>query len=242
MYGKCSMSRLTENDIALAGEYMLGLLNPAEQAVAQARAATDVPFAAEIDAWRLRLQTMLDGPDVAAPDHSWAKLLDALPAPTGQDVGVGRLRLWQGLTALSAAAVGFLSFSLWQQTTPVPPRALPPVATQNAPPLIAALSSDTGTAAITARYDAQNGELLLMPVSLDTGKLYPELWVIPADGKARSLGMMAVKQPTQVIVTAEMRQFIAQGATLAITPEPQAGAPGGKATGPVIASGKIVAI
>jgi anti-sigma-K factor RskA len=120
-------------------------------------------------------------------------------------------------------------------------RDLPPDADTPAP-MIAALGSETGNAAITARYDAGSGELLLTPVSLNTGKLYPELWVIPADGKARSLGMMAADKPTQLMVTAEMRAFMAQGATLAITPEPAGGAPGGKATGPVIASGKITTI
>jgi anti-sigma-K factor RskA len=44
------MSRLSEDDIALAGEFVLGLLDAAEQAAAQARAATDAMFAAEIEA------------------------------------------------------------------------------------------------------------------------------------------------------------------------------------------------
>jgi len=120
-----------------------------------------------------------------------------------------------------------------------PSRVTPPTPSA---PLVAALGSDTGNAAITARYDAGSGELLLTPVALDTGALYPELWVIPADGKARSLGMMASDKPTQVTVNAELRTFMEQGATLAITPEPAGGAPGGKATGPVIASGKITTI
>ena len=38
------------------------------------------------------------------------------------------------------------------------------------------------------------------------------------------------------------QRLIDQGATLAITPEPQAGGPGGQPSGPVIASGKIVSI
>ena len=84
--------------------------------------------------------------------------------------------------------------------------------------------------------------MILTPVSLDTGKLYPELWIVPADGKARSLGIVESRSPTSMIVPADMRQYLDAGGTLAITPEPEGGAPGGKATGPIIASGKIATI
>lgn len=225
------MTMLSEDDIALAGEFVLGLLDAAEQAKAQARATTDAAFAAEIDAWRSRLASMADGADVAAPDHLWANIQQALPQPTEQDVGRFTVRIWQGLTGISLAIAAYLGVLLWQQP------AVPNIDTPA--PLVAALGSADGKAAITAHYDLKSGELLLTPVALDTGQLYPELWIVPADGKARSLGMMAVDKPTLVAVTPQMRQFMAAGGTLAITPEPAGGAPGGKATGPIIASGKI---
>jgi anti-sigma-K factor RskA len=109
-------------------------------------------------------------------------------------------------------------------------------------PLIAALGSETGRAAMTASYDRVSGTLTVTPVSMETGKLYPELWVIPAGGSAHSLGIVTRDRPTQVIVAPEARAFLGTGATLAITPEPAGGAPGGKATGPVIASGTITTI
>jgi anti-sigma-K factor RskA len=43
-------------------------------------------------------------------------------------------------------------------------------------------------------------------------------------------------------VSPEMRQFMNEGALLAITPEPAQGAPGGVATGPVLASGKMITL
>jgi anti-sigma-K factor RskA len=228
------MTMLSEDDIALAGEYVLGLLDTAETAQTDARIATDADFAAEVDAWRNRLQSMALGTDTAAPDHIWLAIQGALPLPTGQDTGRSSLRIWQGLTALSMAVAAYFGMLNWAKDAPP--------AIDSPPTMVAALGSETGNAAITARYDAKSGELLLTPVLLDTGKLYPELWVIPADGKARSLGMMATDKPTQVTVAADMREYMAQGALLAITPEPATGAPGGKATGPVIASGKITTI
>lgn len=226
------MTMLSEDDIALAGEFVLGLLDAAEHASAQARMATDAAFAAEVEAWRLRLESLATGEDTAAPAHVWNAVAANLPPATGQDTGKGQLRIWQGLTAISAAVAAWFGFLAWQQPERVPVDQ----------PLVAALGSETGSTAITARYDASSGELLMTPVELDTGKLCPEIWIVPADGKARSLGMMALGKPTQVIVTPELRRFMAQGAVLAITPEPQGGAPGGKATGPIIASGKISTI
>ena len=228
------MTMLSENDIALAGEYVLGLLDTAEHATAQARAATDAAFAAEIDNWRERLALMASGSDTAAPEHIWTNIVDALPRATEQAVGSGNLRLWQVLTAASVAVAAYLGFLV----------ANPPVAptVDTPPPLVAALGSENGKAAITARYDIQNGELLITPVSLDTGKLYPELWIVPADGKPRTLGTMAMGKPTLVAVTPEMRTFMAAGGTLAITPEQQGGSPTGNPTGPIIASGKITVL
>jgi anti-sigma-K factor RskA len=227
------MTRLTEDDIALAGEYALGLLDPVAAAQADARIATDADFAAEVEAWRTKLAPMLDGADVPAPANGWGRIAAALPRQTQRDRGDSGPWKWAtGFSAIAAVLFAALYFMQPSRVTPPTPSA----------PLVAALGSDTGNAAITARYDAGSGELLLTPVALDTGALYPELWVIPADGKARSLGMMASDKPTQVTVNAELRTFMEQGATLAITPEPAGGAPGGKATGPVIASGKITTI
>jgi anti-sigma-K factor RskA len=229
------MTALSDDDSALAGEYVLGLLDPAESAAAQARGATDPAFAAEIEAWRGRMQSMAAGSDTPAPDHIWARIAGALPAPTSQDLGIGRLRFWKGVSFVSASAAAIMAALLYLQFYPLSPE-------EPMRLLIAALGSETGNAAITARYDIKSGELLLTPVSLHTGKLFPELWVIPADGKAHSLGIIATDKPTQVTVSKEMRDYLAQGATLAITPEPGGGAPGGTATGPIIASGKITTI
>lgn len=229
------MTTLNENDIALAGEYVLGLLDSANEALVAARITTDADFAAEVEAWCLRLRPLVDGNDVPVPPYLWQKIEDALPQPTGQDKGTANVRLWQALTGISASAAAILAVILLQQPTPVVP-ALPDA------PLVAALGSETGKASITARYDASRGQMLLTPVSLDTGELYPELWVVPADGKPRSLGIVRGDVPSEIIINAEIRGFLDEGATLAITPEQQGGAPGGIPAGPIIASGKITTI
>ena len=226
---------LGEDDIAFAGEFVLGLLSPADEAIAASKIATDLDFAAEVEAWNTRLHPLLGNAEEAPSPGLWAAISAALPADSAQDRGNGALRFWQGLTALSATAAAVFAVIAFQPAPEIPVP-VPPA------PLVAALGSETGPSSITVRYDAQNGQMLLTPVSLKTGKLYPELWIIPADGKARSLGMLRGDAPSLLPVTPEMQQYVDAGATLAITPEPEGGAPGGKATGPIIASGKIITI
>jgi anti-sigma-K factor RskA len=228
------MTVLSQDDIAFAAEFALGLLDPAGEAKALARVASDTAFAAEVEAWRGRLQPMLDGLDAAAPDHIWDNIAERLPSPTFQDNRHSALRVWQGISFASISAAAILAFMFFNKPAPV--LEIP------AAPLIAALGSETGPSAITARYDAKSGQMLLTPVSLKTGALYAELWIIPSDGKARSLGIVAGDHATLMTVPANMRAHFHDGSTLAITPEPAGGAPNGKATGPVIASGKIITI
>ena len=229
------MTMLNEDDIALAGEHVIGLLDPSADALAAARVATDAEFAAEVEAWRQRLQPMIDGNDTPVSPDVWQKIAAALPKQSGQDNSGGNVRVWQFLSGISTVAAAIMAVILLQQPAPV-------VLPERAAPLIAALGSETGRASLTARYDSDNGQMLLTPVSLDTGELYPELWIIPADGKPRSLGIVSGDSPSHISINANLRDFIDQGATLAITPEPETGGPGGQPSGPILASGKIVSI
>ncbi len=228
------MTILNEDDIALAGEYVLGLLDSAGEATAAARVATDISFAAEVEAWRERLAPMLAG-DEAAPAHIWDAVQNSLPAPTGQDVGSGKLLFWRTLTGISVSAAAILGILLLQK-----PEAVAPPAPEA--PLIAALGSETGNASLTASYDAATGQMIVTPVSLDTGELYPELWVIPADGTPRSLGIVSSSGAVSIAVANDLRQYVGAGSTLAVTPEPRTGGPGGQPSGPILASGKVTTL
>jgi anti-sigma-K factor RskA len=68
------------------------------------------------------------------------------------------------------------------------------------------------------------------------------LWVIPADGTPRSLGMIEKAGTTEMAMSAELKAWLVDGATLAVSLEPAGGSPTGLPTGPVIASGKLVTI
>jgi anti-sigma-K factor RskA len=240
------MSNLTEDDIALAGELALGILDSAETAQANARCTKDAEFAAEVEAWRERLLPMLDDVSAAPPADAWDRISTALNDATGSPASNdnGALRLWKGLTALSGSIAAVLAIMLFSQPSALPFGG-PEIAANNIvnqQQLVAALQSATGPSAVTASYNPASGELLITPVSMDTGDLYPEVWIIPADGTPHSLGVVARTGASRHTVNPQVRQFLANGATIAITPEPATGGPGGKPSGAVMVSGKITII
>lgn len=69
--------------------------------------------------------------------------------------------------------------------------------------------------------------------------LVPELWLIPTDGIARSLGVFDETASQSARIPEEYVELLSTDAILAMTLEPPGGAPGGKATGPVVAKGGI---
>ncbi len=152
------MTKLSEDDIALAGEFVLGLLDAAGEATASARVATDTAFAAEVEAWRDRLAPMLTGDEVA-PAHIWDAIQSSLPSQTGQDNGTGKLLFWRTLTGISVIAAAILGILVLQK-----PEAVAPPAPEA--PLIAALGSETGNASLTASYEASTGRMIVTPVSI----------------------------------------------------------------------------
>jgi anti-sigma-K factor RskA len=231
-----TMTPYADEDSALAAELVLGLLDPAAEAAARARRTSDAAFSAEVSAWEERLLPLAYGRDEPAPDSVWKHIEDHIKATPRQENRSTPLRFWQGISALAATAALILGVMMLNKPT-APPPSIPP-----APTMVAALRSETGRSAMTVSFDVGSGQLTLAPVTLETGALYPELWIIPEGGEARSLGIVVRDHATRVAVAPDVRALMAKGATLAITSEPKTGAPGGKATGPIIVSGQIYAL
>lgn len=66
-----------------------------------------------------------------------------------------------------------------------------------------------------------------------------ELWLVPGSGMTRSLGIFQPGENGELVIPADLRSQVADGATLAVSLEPFGGSPTGQATGPVIASGPL---
>ena len=79
------MTNITQDDAALAGEYVLGLLDNAAFAQASARVATDTDFAAEVRSWQERLIPLLDTDDQTVVPDLWPQIEARIMPETGQD-------------------------------------------------------------------------------------------------------------------------------------------------------------
>jgi anti-sigma-K factor RskA len=218
---------MSDDDDLLAAEHALGLTD------ASAREASDPAFAAAVDAWRARLDPML-GPERAPPPELWSKIVARLPANDPA-------RRWRFATfAASAAAVLLLGLLVARPAGETP---APPIATAApARMMVASLMPKQGGGAVSITYDKGQGRMVVNPVGMDAGGKTPELWVIPADGKPRSLGVVPAKAAAAMTVKPEHRVMLSEGVMLAVSLEPEGGSPTGAPTGPVVMTGIMSAV
>jgi anti-sigma-K factor RskA len=219
---------MTEDDDILAAEHALGLAD------AQARIDSEPAFAAAVEAWRARLDP-LHGRERAPPPELWARIARRLPA---NDSG----RRWRFATYAASAAAAVLLGVLVMRPGMETPLATPAPQVAEAPParlMVASLGPKDGGGSVSVVYDDREGRMTVNPVGMDAGGKAPELWVIPADGRPRSLGLIRERAAATMIVPMPMRTMIAGGVTLAVSLEPEGGSPTGQPTGPVVMSGTM---
>lgn len=221
-------------DIAAAGEYVLGTMPRAERAAFRRRLADEPRLLAEVTRWETHFDPLAEEVDpVTPPERVWrgvsARLFpgkaDASRAPAP---GIWR---WLGFGSACAALGLLLAVGLGQMRAPEGPEA---------PDLwVSDMVSEDSEVRLTALYDDASGE---MRVSMggrapSEGRDF-ELWLIQGDRAPISLGVMPHAGNTAMPVPEALRTLVA-GATLAITDEPAGGAPGGVATGPVVAQADL---
>ena len=191
-------------------------------------------------------------PDVAAPGDGLARIERALthglrpPGLAGNDNGPdhGQVQLWRGIAiASSIAATLLLAVALVSPRAMVPGADAPSVA--RAGPnmlLVAQIQPVAKGQSVPAVYDPATGRLRVAPAALVDAGHSPELWVIPADGVPRSLGLIAAAGTTQVSVPAALQSLVVDGAILAVSLELAQGAPHTAPSSTPIATGKISTI
>ena len=231
----------------LAAEFALGLLEGDELARAGALAATDAAFRDEVARWSGRFAPLFDEVEpVEPPPH----VIEAIRQRIGgtshslqaQPSNVHHLRrrlnVWRGF-AVGASALA-ASLALVLVTRPDPVTQAPP-ATAEAPLMVAVLEAEDSDAKLVATWDRTDRSLVVAAaagVEPLTGRSY-ELWVIPADGTPRSMGLKPVGRSLHLRVADPLAEQLAEGATLAVSVEPAGGSPTGQPTGLVIAAGKL---
>jgi anti-sigma-K factor RskA len=217
-------------DELLAAELALGVLAGAERDAAAQRAAREPAFARMVAAWEERLAPWAAEIAEASPSPAvWDRIAAALPAQAAPRASLWQsLAFWRGLTlatgALAAACVVAL---IYIGNIPQPA------------PLIAAIDGG-GHHHFVATLDTRSGAVAVVPAAFaaDATRV-PELWLIPADGKPRPLGLLRADRTVTITIPRELVPHATRDAVLAVSLEPQGGSPTGQPTGPVIASGKL---
>lgn len=184
---------------------------------------------------------------------------DGETAETANVVSLTRcVRLWRGGTigfgALAAALAGIIvTAAVAPERLPAPLRPKPKVETVDrevvrtvrvpAPSrFVAVLQSSADAPAFIMTVDLAQRSLTVRRVSAEeqAGKSY-ELWLVSDKFPApRSLGVIGTHEFTQVPTLNAYDQSTIEGASFAVSLEPEGGSPTGEVTGPVLFSGKLL--
>ena len=217
------------DDIALAGEYVLHLLDDAERSAFETRLATEPALRELVREWDAQFVTLAEDIAPVAPPRAVKANLNATLFPEAAPA-TGRIWAWLsgGLVAATIIA-GVVMFG---------------------PVLV---PQDPAEPAFTARVAAEDGSLVLaasfiaetntLDVSRETGSALPgrvlELWLIAEGADAPvSLGVLPEDRQARIDVPDALARQMA-GAVLAISDEPPGGSPTGAPTGDVLAVGPV---
>lgn len=230
-------SELTPEQMALAAEHALGVLEGEERAEALRLSLANPAFAASVKTWQGRLEPLGEAFDEAAPPDLW-QAIEARLGDQPANADVRALRFWKSVAGLAGAVAASLAAVMVINPSPA---SVPGPEQFAARPVIAQLEGADGTL-LAADLNAQTGQLMIRAVTLPTSDLAPELWVIPGDGVPRSLGLISRENATLVTLPNALRPLVIDGATLAVSLENAQGAPHTAPSSTPIAMGKISAI
>ena len=141
------------------------------------------------------------------------------------------LAFWRGLTlAASVLAAACLAALIYLGALTQPQ------------PLVATIEGD-GHRHFVATIDTKRGTVAVVPAafSADATRV-PELWLIPADGKPRPVGLLRADRTVTLTLPADLAALAKGDAVLAVSLEPPGGSTTGLPTGPVIATGKLTSL
>ncbi|SEI84241.1 Anti-sigma-K factor RskA [Sphingobium sp. AP50] len=214
----------------LAAEMALGILDHAERADALRLCLSDPDFAAAVQQWGLRFSPLLANlHSVEAPAHIWPMVAARVGSGDHDSQHIRTLRRWRGIAAICGAIAATLGLFILVRPADAPaPTAMG----------VAQLADASGAGALAIAYDPSRGTLRLSRAMLGDSQKRPELWVIPSDGKPRSLGLINGGSGT-LTIDRSLQPFLAEGVTLAITLEDPSTAPHPAPTSAPILTGKI---
>jgi len=219
-----------------AAEYALGTLAGAERERFERALADDAELRDLVDAWNRRLGPLAEAVPPAVPSPElWPRIEAAIsPAPEARSPAAAllpRLRRWRFAALASGALAAGLALYI----------ALAPRVERTG--YMALLNDAQARPAVAVTIDATAARITVGPIgALAPGDKALELWLLPKEGKPRSLGVFPHDQRLARALPAPLAAALPQGTALAVSLEPPGGSPTGLPTGPVIYSGPLVAL
>lgn len=223
-----------------AAEYALGTLDLHERQALEAELAHDSDVEIEVRDWERRLAPLaLALEPIAPPSALRGKIMtlidtEARPRTTANVVNFERrAKVWRVAAiaswAMAAALAGVLLFK--------------PAQTPEGR-YVAVLQSEGPGPAFVASIDIASGTISVRPVAeqLPADKSY-ELWAVGGGrDKPQSLGVIDAAFTTSAARLGTSDRSILGDTVFAVSLEPKGGSPTGQPTGPVLFSGKLVAV
>ena len=230
---------------ALAGEYVLGLIDGADCAAAERRQADDPDFAGAVESWRGHLAEVdATATPIAPPADLWSRIeagiAGLLPSAAAAPMTTGTasaprsrfadwwnsLFVWRGAAFAGALAALLLAIGLVGALD----RA------RRQPVMVAVLMTDASIAAavVNTYADGRVEMLPLQSIDVPAGKAL-EIWTLwdRAVGP-RSVGLIDRARTTPLRLD---NLPLGKDQLFEITLEPASGSPTGRPTGPIIAKG-----
>ncbi len=213
-------------DVALAAEYVLRLLDADAERAFEARLREEDKLRAHVQFWENEFAILAADVPSEVPSPSVKTKLMAELFGEKETTKPGRSWSWLTFPALIALAVAaFLAFGPAQQRLPA-----------FDPTLHATLISEDGTVHIEAGYSPDGNLFKVIPQqgTPAQGRDF-ELWVIGAEAESPvSLGVVPTDRESLFEITPELAALI-DGGVLAVSDEPAGGSPTGAPTGDVLA-------
>lgn len=222
----------TNDDVTLAGEYALHLMDASQRRAFEARLDAEPALRRLVVEWDEQLVPLADNFADVRPPKAVKSRIDAVLFPAAAKQSWSLWRVLAGSAAAAVIAVAVL-VTIPQDEAPLsftPSLAAEIVAEDQSLVVLASYAPETGI----LRVDRQAG-------AAPSGRVL-ELWLIAEGAPAPvSLGVLPEDAVTDITLPADLIATIA-GGTLAISEEPFGGSPTGTPTGTVLAVGAVTAI
>lgn len=213
-----------------AGEYALGALDADQKARFEALLAVSHDLQNDVATWQEHLQLFNERLDPRTPPAEVWKRISAATGTTSTP-------WWRSLAVWRSASIGFATLALALGLLWVQP--IGTDATEESAVFVVQDESRTPGWIISATAEGRLVVQAVQPSQIGNEQT-GELWLI-ADGTPISLGLLPNSGRHSLTPSPELRAQLLN-ADLAVTVEPEGGAPQGQPTGPVIDHGRLTPI